>query len=157
MAITRRDLLHGASVLGLTVLPGLSCASDTDPAAGEPGTSSDVPSPSSRRSRAVFQHGVASGDPLSDAVILWTRVTPEGVVTPRVPVTWQIARDVGFTRVVGSGVVTTGAERDHTVKIDARGLDAGTTYYYRFIALGGSSPIGRTRTAPRAGRAHQNP
>lgn len=138
-------------MLGLTVLPGLSCASDTDPAAGEPGTSSDVPSPSSRRSRAVFQHGVASGDPLSDAVILWTRVTPEGVVTPRVPVTWQIARDVGFTRVVGSGVVTTGAERDHTVKIDARGLDAGTTYYYRFIALGGSSPIGRTRTAPRGG------
>lgn len=95
----------------------------------------------------VFQHGVASGDPLSDRVILWTRVTPNG---PRraVPVQWTVARDAAFTQVVLRGTAKTNPDRDYTVKVDAIGLQPGSTYYYRFKAEGAESPIGRTRTLP---------
>ncbi|MCR5865737.1 MAG: alkaline phosphatase D family protein [Aquincola tertiaricarbonis] len=95
----------------------------------------------------AFQHGVASGDPLSDRVILWTRVTPNG---PRgaVPVQWVVARDPGLTQVVLRGTAKTNPDRDYTVKVDAIGLQPGTTYYYRFKAEGTDSPIGRTRTLP---------
>ncbi|XYI03640.1 PhoD-like phosphatase N-terminal domain-containing protein [Sorangium sp. So ce1128] len=73
---------------------------------------------------------------LADAVILRTRVTPvDG--DAGVQMTWQIALDVDFTSVVGSGTFTTSAERDYTVKVDAGGLEAGTTNWYRFIALDG--------------------
>lgn len=92
----------------------------------------------------VFGHGVASGDPLPDAVILWTRVDAESPVE----VTWEIAKDAGFTRVVGRGSSTATAARDYTVKVDAKGLEPATTYYYRFGARGLLSPVGRTRTAP---------
>ncbi|XYI00747.1 alkaline phosphatase D family protein [Sorangium sp. So ce1128] len=139
-------------MLSITAIPGLQGCSGDDPGGDEPRPASgDAPSPSSERSKAVFQHGVASGDPLPDAVILWTRVTPVGGGGAGVEVTWQIALDVGFTDIVGSGSLTTSAERDYTVKVDADGLEAGTTYYYRFIALDGSSPVGRTRTAPSGG------
>ncbi|WP_437591429.1 alkaline phosphatase D family protein [Sorangium sp. So ce1000] len=138
-------------MLGLAALPGLSDGWGAAPDGDDPQPASGgAPPPSSELSKAVFQHGVASGDPWPDAVILWTRVTP--VKAGAVTVTWQIALDARFTRIVGSGALTTDEARDYTVKLDARGLDAGTTYYYRFIALGGSSPVGRTRTAPR-GRA----
>lgn len=95
----------------------------------------------------VFQHGVASGDPLSDRVILWTRVTRNG---PRraVPVQWTVARDAAFTQVVLRGTAKTNPDRDYTVKVDAIGLQPGSTYYYRFKAEGAESPIGRTRTLP---------
>ena len=95
----------------------------------------------------VFRHGVASGDPLSDRVILWTRVTPRGSGAQRV--NWLIARDEKLTQVVTRTQVETGAARDYTVKIDATGLEPGTTYYYRFDANGEQSPIGRTKTLPR--------
>lgn len=96
----------------------------------------------------VFQHGVASGDPLDDRVILWTRVTPAG--TPgSVTVNYVVATDPNLTQVVVSGVAKTNPSRDYTVKVDAAGLQAGTTYYYRFTALNETSPIGRTRTLPR--------
>ncbi|MGI5177771.1 alkaline phosphatase D family protein [Dactylosporangium sp. CA-152071] len=104
----------------------------------------------------VFLHGVASGDPLPDGVLLWTRVTPTPSATPgsgagpSVAVTWQIATDPGFADVVSGGTVTTGPERDHTVKVDARGLAPATTYHYRFGVAGVWSPAGRTRTAPAA-------
>ncbi len=96
---------------------------------------------------AVFQHGVASGDPLSDRVILWTRVS---VVSAKalVPVTWVVATDPGLRSVVLRGATTTSAAKDFTVKIDAAGLRPGTTYYYRFNAGGMASPVGRTRTLP---------
>ena len=95
----------------------------------------------------VFQHGVASGDPLSDRVILWTRVTPpEG--SSAVTVDYQVALDPAFTQPVASGRVRTSAQRDWTVKVDVAGLAAGRTCYYRFGALGSVSPIGRSRTLP---------
>src|SRR5262245_40750033 len=98
----------------------------------------------------VFQHGVASGDPLSDRVILWTRVTTPKPA-PSVPVAWQIALDAKFTRTVARGELVTGPARDFTVKIDAGGLEPGTTYYYRFQAANAQSPLGRTRTLPPSG------
>lgn len=95
----------------------------------------------------VFQHGVASGDPLSDRVILWTRVTPataRGAVT----VQYLVARDAALAQVVLRGSTKTNPDRDYTVKVDAAGLQPGTTYYYQFKAEGVDSPIGRTRTLP---------
>lgn len=92
----------------------------------------------------TFSHGVASGDPLSTAVILWTRVTS---VDDEVDVRWEVSRDEAFTQRVAVGTVQTGPRRDHTVKLDVEGLQPGTTYWYRFFALGRGSLVGRTRTA----------
>lgn len=94
-----------------------------------------------------FAHGVASGDPLSDRVILWTRVTPR---EPRdsLRVDFTVARDAAMTEVVLQGSARTGADRDFTVKVDALGLAPGTTYYYQFRHRGTTSPVGRTRTLP---------
>jgi alkaline phosphatase D len=97
----------------------------------------------------VFRHGVASGDPLSDRVILWTRITPRGPGAAAQRVNWLIARDEKLAQVVARGGIETGSARDYTVKIDATGLEPGTTYYYRFESNGEQSPIGRTRTLPR--------
>jgi len=93
-----------------------------------------------------FYHGVASGDPLTDRVIIWTRVTPE-TVTP-INVFWQVATDRAFTQVVQTGELTTSEERDFTVKVDVDGLSPDQVYYYRFRALEADSPVGRTKTAP---------
>jgi len=96
---------------------------------------------------APFQHGVASGDPLADRVILWTRVSPaagRGAVT----VSYVVATDPGLTQVVQRGVAKTNPGRDFTIKVDPTGLRPGTTYYYRFTVDGQNSPIGRTRTLP---------
>ena len=98
----------------------------------------------------VFRHGVASGDPLSDRVILWTRVTPKSPAGAQ-SVSWQVARDPRFNQIVSRGETPTGAARDFTVKIDVAGLQPGTPYYYRFESLGSRSAIGRTRTLPREG------
>jgi alkaline phosphatase D len=88
---------------------------------------------------------VASGDPTTGAVILWTRVTTD---EPSAEVTYEIARDRAFTEVVARGSAVAEADDDHTVHVDVDGLDAGTTYWYRFAAAGEQSPIGRTRTLP---------
>jgi alkaline phosphatase D len=103
--------------------------------------------------RTLFRHGVASGDPLSDRVILWTRVTPppSRSATSPLPVRWQIATDERLTALVGSGTVDASAERDFTIKVDAGNLRAGVTYYYAFDTGGEQSPIGRTRTLPADG------
>jgi alkaline phosphatase D len=96
---------------------------------------------------ARFQHGVASGDPLADRVILWTRVTPPSPVSV-VNVSFVVATDPALTQVVTRGIAKTNPARDYTVKVDPAGLQPGTTYYYRFTADGENSPIGRTRTLP---------
>jgi len=107
-----------------------------------------------------FRHGVASGDPRPRSVILWTRVTPTEASTPgsgrgpRVTVRWQVARDVAFRRVVSQGRITTGPSRDHTVKVDATGLEPATRYFYRFLYDGVASRTGRTKTAPAPNADH---
>ena len=93
-----------------------------------------------------FLHGVASGDPLADRVILWTRVSP--VATEDIPVTVRVYRDTGLTQLVGSMVQTATSTRDWTIKVDFSTLAPATTYYYRFEAKGFGSPVGRTRTLP---------
>ncbi len=94
---------------------------------------------------APFYHGVASGDPLSDAVIIWTRVTTDSI---SVDVDWRVATDTGMVNIVSSGTVTTDTSKDHTVKVDVTGLQADQFYYYEFTAYNTNSVRGRTRTAP---------
>ncbi|MET3960672.1 alkaline phosphatase D [Marmoricola sp. OAE513] len=100
-----------------------------------------------------FVHGVASGDPLPNAIILWTRVTPSAAakpgsgVGPDVSVEWEVATSAAFTTIVASGTTVAGAGTDHTVHVDAAGLTPATAYWYRFRALGVTSPVGRTKTA----------
>ncbi|MET9676180.1 alkaline phosphatase D family protein [Streptomyces sp. NPDC006482] len=102
----------------------------------------------------AFLHGVASGDPLPDGVLLWTRVTPapEAVpgsgLGPDVAVGWELAEDRGFARVVATGSTTASTASDHTVKADVRGLRPATAYWFRFTAGDAVSPAARTRTAP---------
>jgi alkaline phosphatase D len=102
----------------------------------------------------AFLHGVASGDPLPDGILLWTRVTPvpEAIpgsgVGPDTEVSWVVAEDKAFTTVVAKGSTTATAASDHTVKADIRGLQPGTDYWFRFSAGGTDSPAARTRTAP---------
>ncbi len=93
-----------------------------------------------------FYHGVASGDPLHDRVILWTRVTPEDSIAS-ISVTWEVAEDPSFNSVYTSDTTSTSALHDYTVKVDVDGLKPGRYYYYRFKALGATSMIGRTKTA----------
>ncbi|MET9062751.1 alkaline phosphatase D family protein [Streptomyces antibioticus] len=102
----------------------------------------------------VFQHGLASGDPLPDGVLLWTRVTPTAEATPGsgagpdTRVDWVVALDKGLTNIVAKGSLTATAASDHTVKADVRGLAPATDYWFRFSANGSDSPVARTRTAP---------
>lgn len=98
-------------------------------------------------SGAGFHHGVASGDPLADAVVLWTRVTPALAAGP-VAVSWEVAADAAFTHIVDRGVAEAMPDRDHTVKVDVRGLKPGRDHWYRFHFGGMTSPVGRTRTLP---------
>ncbi|MGI5504657.1 alkaline phosphatase D family protein [Lentzea sp. CA-135723] len=90
---------------------------------------------------AVFEHGVASGDPLPDGVLLWTRV-----VTPAA-IRWEVAADERFLHVVKRGVTRTSAARDHTVKVEVHGLRPNHRYWYRFRVGNVVSPVGRTKTA----------
>ncbi|KAB1145620.1 alkaline phosphatase [Streptomyces luteolifulvus] len=119
-------------------------------AAAMPARAADAP---------AFLHGVASGDPLPDGILLWTRVTPtpEAIpgsgLGPDIQVGWTVARDKAFTNVVAKGSLTATAASDHTVKADIRGLAPATDYWFRFSAGGTDSPVARTRTAPAAGAA----
>ncbi len=95
-----------------------------------------------------FDHGVASGDPLQDRVVLWTRVTPKDSAAGVIPVSWEVAEDADFRRMAANGTFTTHADRDFTVKVDASGLSPSREYFYRFRCGGAVSPVGRTRTLP---------
>jgi phosphodiesterase/alkaline phosphatase D-like protein len=100
----------------------------------------------------LFQHCVASGDPLPDQVVIWTRVTTD---TPQqVSVIWKMALDSEFSQIVASGVAIAQAEADYTVKVDVAGLEPTTRYFYKFEALDVTSPIGRTKTLSVEGASH---
>ncbi|MFF9342042.1 alkaline phosphatase D family protein [Streptomyces sp. NPDC014773] len=142
-APTRRTVVKAAAVTAVATPALLGAAA---PALA------DAPAP-------AFLHGVASGDPLPDGVLLWTRVTPSPEAVPGsglgadVRVDWEVAEDRSFARVVASGSATAGAAADHTVKADVRGLRPATAYFFRFAVGGAVSPTGRTRTAPAADSA----
>lgn len=98
---------------------------------------------------APFVHGIASGDPLQDRVILWTRITNDGSINATsIPVGYTVATDPDLKNIVAQGRAIASAESDFTVKVDAKSLQPKTTYYYTFQALGYTSPTGRTRTIP---------
>ena len=94
-----------------------------------------------------FLYGVASGDPLSDRVILWTHARYPGE-DREVALRWEVADDASFANLVALGNVTAGPATGHTAKVDATGLAPGRSYYYRFRADGVRSPVGQTRTLP---------
>ena len=123
---TLASFLAGASVLALG-----GCSDDGE---GAPTVS--------------FDHGVASGDPLSDRVVIWTRATPAEGSTSPITVSWIVAWDPELQWVAHSGDITVDAETDYTVKVDVDRLAAGTTYYYGFRVGDKVSPTGRTKTLP---------
>ncbi len=94
-----------------------------------------------------FEHGVASGDPLQDRVILWTRLTPNDS-SARLEVTWEIALDQQFKQIIKTNKVITTAAQDFTVKVDATGLLPNQRYFYRFRFGDKTSPVGQTKTLP---------
>jgi alkaline phosphatase D len=96
---------------------------------------------------AEFNFGVASGDPLMDKVILWTHAKYPGS-DAAVALRYQVANDVGFSQIVSEGDVTATVATGFTAKVDASGLVAGTSYFYRFSQGASHSPVGRTRTLP---------
>ncbi len=151
MRLTRRQLLAGAGA-GAAALPfGSRLAGHRAEAQSLPLGVAFDPAP--------FTLGVASGDPLPESVILWTRLAPEPLVeagaslggsgvNEAVEVDWVVAEDPRLRRVVRTGTTMAGPELGYSVHVDPGGLEPGRTYWYRFAALGRVSRIGRTRTAP---------
>ena len=151
--LNRRRFLQGmgGTAIGATSLGMVGCGDDDDGSlfgnfndtAGD-GVTSPV--------AVAYNHGVASGDPLSDKVILWTRVTPEKAGSYTIPVKWQIGTDEQMQIVVASGDTETQPKNDYTIKVDATGLAPDTVYYYRFMVQSTNgehvSPIGKTKTLP---------
>ena len=139
MRMTRRAMLSGAA--GSAALIGI----------GAKGALS-LP-------HGLFTLGVASGDPVPDGMILWTRLAPRplhadgGMPPATVPVRWEVAEDERFTRIVRLGTARAQAAWGHSVHVDVTGLRPACGYFYRFLAGGETSPVGRTRTAPAAGAA----
>ncbi|MFD3726976.1 alkaline phosphatase D family protein [Streptomyces sp. NPDC058671] len=137
-APSRRTVVKAAAVTAVAAPALLGAAAQAQAASGA----------------TAFLHGVASGDPLPDGVLLWTRVTPTPEAVPGsglgadVQVGWELAEDRAFTRIAASGTTTASAATDHTVKADVRGLRPATTYWFRFTADSAVSPAARTRTAP---------
>ncbi|BAT54075.1 Alkaline phosphatase [Nostoc sp. NIES-3756] len=132
----RRNFLLGAGFL-----TGLAVASQWHPVKAQTSFSG-----------YPFSLGVASGDPLPDSVVLWTRLAPEplnggGMPPVNVPVQWQIARDENMTQVVQQGTVLATPELGHSVHVDVRGLEADRWYWYQFKVGNEVSSVGRTRTA----------
>ena len=140
---TRRDFLRasGLALGGIVVSTGLQgCLSS--------GSSS---SPSAENRSLAFEHGVASGDPLADRIMVWTRVTPKDANAENVEVSWEVASDAAFTQLLHNGSASTGPERDYTLKVDVQNLLPGETYFYRFKAGNTVSATGKMKTLPSAG------
>lgn len=93
-----------------------------------------------------FRHGIASGDPLVDGFIIWTRIS--GGAGESVYVNWQVASDRAMQTILRNGSSTTDSSRDYTVKVDVTGLPAGNKLFYRFVVDGVESPVGISRTLP---------
>jgi alkaline phosphatase D len=139
--ISRRTLLRaGGSATAAYVLLGRSANS-----AAAPPFASDP-----------FTLGVASGDPTPDGVVLWTRLAPDllnggGMSDDVFGVRYEVAADAGFQQIVRRGAVEARPDEAHSVRVELRGLQPDTHYWYRFKWGRTTSRIGRTRTAPPPG------
>ncbi|MDX1293851.1 MAG: alkaline phosphatase D family protein [Hyphomonas sp.] len=142
--ITRRGLL-GAAATGT-----LSVAACATPAA------SVAPKPAPYAGTVDFLHGVASGDPLSDRVIIWTRVTPKSGNGP-IPVSYVVTDPDNPASPPLIGTTTASESRDYCVKVDVSGLEPGKAYRYKFSveteAGEVTSPEGRLKTTAVSGDA----
>ena len=138
LAALAQPLLSAPSIAGGRLIPPQSSAAQNDP----------------------FPLGVASGDPLPDGFVLWTRLAPEPLSRdPRVPgglsggdvlLHFEIAEDPQMQRIVRRGLARAEAAFAHSVHLEIGGLEAGRPYWYRFMTDGVASPVGCARTAPRA-------
>jgi alkaline phosphatase D len=107
-----------------------------------------------------FQLGVASGDPLPEGFVLWTRLAPfpfepDAIDPVTIPVQWRVASDDRMQRVVASGIANATPQLAHSVHVEVSDLEPRTDYFYQFSCGGYESPVGHTRTAPRTGTATQ--
>ncbi|MEM7476370.1 MAG: alkaline phosphatase D family protein [Planctomycetota bacterium] len=139
MNLSRRNLLRGGSALAVWPFLNLPFAE----AASRRVFLQDYP----------FQLGVASGDPVPDGVVLWTRLAPDplhggGMPAEDVAVRWEVAKDENFSRVLRHGEATATADWGHSVHVEVSGLRPDHVYWYRFMVGSEVSPTGRTRTAP---------
>ena len=125
---TRRDALIGVS--SALLLP-VACSH-----------AGDAPDSAAN---AAFLHGVASGDPDSTSVVIWTRVSN---ATGATDINWRVATDVNFQNVIARGNSSTNEICDYTIKVVVNNLSPGQDYFYQFDADGRLSPTGRTRTLP---------
>jgi alkaline phosphatase D len=137
MPLNRRSFLVTGVAAGAVTMPGIARAAVPDP----------------------FQLGIASGDPRSDGMVLWTRLAPKpldadgGMGTRTVAVQWEVATDANFATIVANGTESAIPGEGHSVHAEPRGLAPNAWYYYRFKADGFISPVGRTRTTPALGAA----
>lgn len=138
-------LLTGISFFGGLPIVGCGNSGGTGPSVQTPPKSIGYP----------FQLGIASGDPLPDGVVLWTRLVPQGQAMPSEPVdvNWEISKDESFTKVVRKGTFTAKPEYAHSVHAEVEGLQPDQWYYYRFKMGEEISPTGRTKTTPAPGAA----
>jgi alkaline phosphatase D len=143
----RRDFLRATSkVAGLTV--GLTIANSL--------YGNSVLGAEPEFKSYPFTLGVASGDPLPDGVVLWTRLAPDplnggGMKSHDVPVRWEVSADKGFNQIVQHGVEFARHQLGHSVHVEVNGLDPNSIYYYRFKVGADISPVGRTKTLPAFG------
>ena len=156
----RRQFLVGAAASAALVVAG--CSSDGDGAGGgdEEVRTDDTTAATTPRvpelSADPFTLGVASGDPTTAAVILWTRLAPEptaddgasGMPAEPADVAWEVAADEDFAEVIASGSFAATPEHGHSVHAEATGLEPATEYWYRFTIGDFTSPVGRTKTLP---------
>ncbi|QSV14151.1 alkaline phosphatase D family protein [Photobacterium ganghwense] len=128
MSLSRRGFIKTLSS-GAVATTLIGCGSDDTP----DGSTASI----------AFNHGVASGDPTAEAVILWTRLTTDA---RQLTVQWEVATDRGFSQIIRAGETLTDMSRDFTVKIDADQLAPATHYFYRFRSQDTVSPVGETKT-----------
>ena len=148
----RRDFLLGASQMAALMAWQNLFAKPTQPAnhAVQP-----VSAPVQWSAPAdTFSLGVASGEPMPDSIVLWTRLAPDplkadgGMPSHGVPVQWQLASDPRFAHIVQQGEFMTDPAKAHCVHVQVEGLAPGQAWHYRFSSGGVESPVGHTRTAP---------
>jgi alkaline phosphatase D len=140
--LTRRRFLQVGGATAVLLVPGAQALA--------------TPANPGRLPEGLFGLGVASGDPLPDAVVIWTRLAPEplaldgngGMPSRKVPVHWEVARDEGFRQVVRRGMFLTAPDLGHSVHVDVTGLASGSCYYYRLRVQPDISPTARPRTEP---------
>ncbi len=156
----------GAAILAACSSDGDGTAASTTRKAGAGSTTTSRPPTTTATvpdaqgiTKDPFTLGVASGDPLPDSVVLWTRLAPDpvaldgagGMEDRTIQVLWEVAEDEAFTKLVASGIEEASPEFAHSIHAEPTGLDPDTWYFYRFRLGDLTSPVGRTRTTPEPG------